>query len=175
MIRSWPFRVPPGRAHVDDSIERLVIDNHDYRPLDLVDDDVLLLEWDIAVERDELKTFAWLARENPSAVLVAPYRLYYPELPAPVWAHRLWDGNPPGAHHPEGARHIQTADPFCNLFGLGMIYLPRDIIRSFFSSHYSAHVGDVEISMWHYRNVSRRVSVAWNVRPIHLNYEIGEM
>jgi len=172
LIRSWPFSVPPGRAHVDDSIERLVIDNYGYQPLNRIDDDVLLLEWDIAVERGELRTFARLARETPDSVIVAPYRLYYPELPQPVWAHRKWDGNPPGANHPEGARHVLSGDPFCNLFGLGMIYLPRKIVRAFFEARYSTHVGDVEFSMWHYRNVSQRVPIAWNVRPVHLNYKI---
>lgn len=165
LLRSWPFQAPPGRPHVVDTIERLVIDNHHYGLLSEVDDDVLLLEWDIAVSRDDLLLFAEHAKQAPDEVLVAPYLLY----PQGQWAHRSWQGQGPGA---VGARPVETSDPTCNLFGLGLIYLPRRVIKGFAASGWSSHWGDCELSMWHYRHVSRTVRIAWDVRPVHLHYEL---
>lgn len=164
--------VPPNKSYVVDQVEHLVISDCNYRPLDEIDDDVLLLEWDITVERDELKSFAARAKSSPDSVLVAPYKLYYPDLPAPVWAHRLWDGNPPDSNFPAGTRPVIDEQPTCNLFGLGVIYLPRKIVRAFVASNYSRHFGDVEFSMWHYRNVCQQVPIDWETRPIHLNYQV---
>jgi hypothetical protein len=76
LLRSWPSRIPEGRSYVVDDIERLVIDNHSYGPLSAVDDDVLLLEWDIAIGQEDLRHFADHAAKDPDRVLVAPYRIY---------------------------------------------------------------------------------------------------
>jgi hypothetical protein len=61
---------------VDDLIERLVITNHDYARLRELEDDIVLLEWDVAVGREELRDFMIRARTFPNDVLVAPYRIY---------------------------------------------------------------------------------------------------
>lgn len=172
LLRSWPRTIPEGRAYVVDEVERLVIDNHHYGPLLDVDDDVLLLEWDIAVGQEDLYGFADTARQDPGRVLVAPYLIYADayQLPADIWAHRAWDGTGLGTINPVGARPVETGAAFCNLFGLGMVYLPRPIIRQFFVGRYSAHFGDTEFSMWHYQHVAKQVPIAWDVRPVHLNY-----
>lgn len=164
LLRSWPLRIPEGRSYVVDQIERLVIENHDYYGLGAFDSDILLLEWDIAVNKDDLEGFADLARCEPNRVLVAPYMLYTPK---PVWAHRTWSG---GYLTPEGAVPVRTGALTCNLFGLGMVYLPRDAIRGFCTSGWANHFGDVEFSMWHYHNVETEVPITWAVRPVHLNY-----
>jgi hypothetical protein len=177
LLRSWPARIPEGRNYVTDSIDRLVISNHDYRPLGGIDDDVLLLEWDIAVDLEQLQAFAERARERTGRVLVAPYRipadLYH--LPAPCWAHRRWDGTGQGTVVPEGARPVETGDATCNLFGLGMCYLPRALVRRFLADGYATHFGDKEFSMWHYQRVTRDVPIMWAVRPVHLNYLIPDL
>lgn len=173
LLRSWPRRIPTGRNYVVDQVEKLVIDNCDYRALGEIDDDVLLLEWDIAVSKEHLAAFADRARSDQGRVLVAPYRIYYEHmLPEPVWAHRLWDGQPEGMSNPAGAVSVSTGAPFCNLFGLGMSYLPRDLVRGFIDSGFANHFGDVEFSIWHYRNVEREVPIAWDVWPVHLNYRL---
>lgn len=177
LLRSWPKVIPPGRSYVQDGMERLLIEQHDYRPLGSIDDSVLLLEWDVATDREDLERFAARAREHPERVLVAPYRipadLYH--LPAPCWAHRRWDGTGAGTVVPVGAMPIQTGDPVCNLFGLGMCYLPRALVRRFLAEGYSTHFGDKEFSMWHYQRVAAEVAVCWDVRPVHLNYVIPEL
>lgn len=174
LIRSWVPSVPPGRSHVVDAVERWVIDNHDYRPMfERVDDDLLLLEWDIAVSKEDLCVFAALAGKEPGRVLVGPYRIYYEHLlDGPVWAHRRWNGEPAGMAHPQGATPVGDGDPTCNLFGLGMVYLPRDVMRACAAARWSNAIGDVQFSMWHYLHVEREVPIAWDVHPVHLNYTL---
>lgn len=164
LVRSWPFRIPEGRSHVVDRVERLVIANHDYRRLAELDDDVLLLEWDIAVGREDLAGFAQRALSTPDQVRVAPYRIYNPDA---MWAHRTWSGRGPGA---AGAQPVAEGAPSCNLFGLGLAYLPRALIDGFIESRWARHFGDCEFSMWHFHHVRRDVPVDWAVRPVHLNY-----
>jgi hypothetical protein len=172
LVRSWPGRIPEGRAHVVDDIERLVINNHDYKPLAAIDDDVLLLEWDIAVGQEDLRHFAEHAHRDPTRVLVAPYRIYADayNLPADIWAHRHWGGDGTGTISPNGATPVATGDPTCNLFGLGMCYLPREVVREFADIAWSSHFGDTQFSMWHYQHVTREVPICWDVHPVHLNY-----
>jgi hypothetical protein len=172
LLRSWPQSIPENRAHVVDDIERLVIDHHDYARLGDVDEDLILIEWDVAVGQEDLLTFAARAAESPNRVLVAPYRIYADVygLPADVWAHRAWDGNGLGMVIPYGAKPVETNAPTCNLFGLGLVYLPRDLVRRFLPGHPPGHFGDTEFSMWHYERVAKDVPIAWDVRPVHLHY-----
>jgi hypothetical protein len=150
----------------------LVIDHHDYKPLAAIDDDVLLLEWDIAVGQEDLRHFAEHAAQDPDRVLVAPYRIYADayQLPADVWAHRSWDGNGIGTVSPNGATPVETDAPFCNLFGLGMVYLPRLVHRRFAAVSWAAHFGDTSLSIWHYEHVAKDVPICWDVHPVHLHY-----
>jgi hypothetical protein len=177
LLRSWPARIPEGRNYVVDSIERLIIDNHHYGPLATIDDDILLLEWDVAVGQEDLRHFADHARQDPNRVLVAPYRIYADTygLPADIWAHRHWDGTGSGTVIPTGATPISTGDPICNLFGLGMVWLPRDLHHRFAAVAWASHFGDKEFSMWHYERVAKDVPVCWDVRPVHLNYLIPDL
>jgi hypothetical protein len=177
LVRSWPVRIPEGRAHVVDEIERLVIDNHHYGPLAAIDGDILLLEWDVAVGQEDLRHFARHALQDPARVLVAPYRIYADTygLPADIWAHRRWDGTGAGTVTPVGATGVSTGDPTCNLFALGMAYLPRSLVRRFCADGWSTHFGDKEFSMWHYQRVNREVPICWDVRPVHLNYLIPDL
>jgi hypothetical protein len=172
LVRSWPSRIPPGRSYVEDGIERLIIENHDYKALLAINDDVLLLEWDMAVGQEDLRHFAQHAAEDPNRVLVAPYRIYADayNLAEDVWAHRHWDGSGAGTISPRGASFLTTGDPFCQLFGLGMVYLPRNIHRRFADVSWSSHFGDTEFSMWHYQYVAHDVPICWDVHPVHLHY-----
>lgn len=174
LLRSWPAEVPEGRAYVHDSVDRLVMSGYDYRILDAVDDDVLLIEWDIAVDKQQLQTFAARARSQPERVLVAPYKLYHfssdRDRPEPVWVHRKYEGTP------ETGRlvHVSEQDPVCHLWGLGLTYLPRWIVRRFLDE-WSGTLSDGAFSGWHYRNIEQDVPIAWDVRPVHLHYQIPEV
>lgn len=172
LVRSWPARVPPGRAHVQDDLPRLVVEDYDYRVLGDVDDDVLLIEWDIAVGKEDLEEFAARAAAAPDRVLVAPYRLYAYQSGnscPPRWAHRRYEGTP------ETGRlvHVQDGDPAAHLWGLGLTYLPRAFTRSFLAA-WGGHVSDGSLSGWHYRNVRPDVPITWDIRPVHLHYDLKE-
>lgn len=171
IIRSWPATIPAGRAYVHDEHERLVIDDHDYHSLDSIDDDILLLEWDIAVGREDLAEFAARAAAAPGRVLVAPYQLYFyasQRERAPVWAHRRYEGTPETGT----LRHVTPADESCHLWGLGMTYLPRHVVRAFLDAYPDVHFSDTSLSGWHYRNVEQDVPVTWDIRPVHLHYDV---
>lgn len=175
LLRSWPATIPASRAYVQDDLERLIMDGHDYRVLADVDDDIVLIEWDIAVGKEDLEAFAARARATPERVLVAPYRLYHfasgTDRPRPLWAHRRYEGSP------ETGRliHVQPDEPVCHLFGLGMAYLPRALVREFLDA-WPGHVSDGSFSGWHYRNAPYPdVPVTWDIRPVHLHYQLPDL
>ena len=182
LLRSWPTHIPEGRSYVVDAIPRLLMSQLDYRPpLEAMEpDDVLLIEWDIAVGKHELLVFAERARDSPEQILVAPYRIYrgekYSDLGQDMWAHRHWDGtaDPPGSTFPRfgGWQPVMTGEPTANLFGFGLIYLPRELISAFMASNFSNLFGDAQFGMWHYTNVAKEVPIAWECPAVHLNYEI---
>lgn len=168
-LRSWPQTVPTGgRNYVVDTLPKLVLDGYDYAPLLQVAEDVLLLEWDVAVAREDLDCFIRQALADPGRVLVAPYRLYITTvhghpLKQPVWAHRRTDGS-----------HVQTGEPTCAYFGFGMAYLPRALIERF-GMAWSGHFSDGSFSGWHRREVTDRVPICWDVRPVHLHYPLADL
>ena len=177
IIRSFPKTVPPGRAYVQDDLPRFEMETYDYRGLadQFPDVDLLLLEWDIAVDKDGIERFVAQCEAEPGRVRVAPYRLWAPTgssepLDSPPWAHRAY-------HYPEvkaSCRHVDEDEPVCHLFGLGMVYLPRDVLR-----HYSdvapGHFSDGSFSAWHANTVSLETPISWDVRPVHLHYPIERM
>lgn len=186
-VRSWPAVIPPGRAYVVDDIDRLVIDGYDYSPLAAIDDDIILVEWDMAVSAEDRERFEASALLTPSCVHTAPYRLYDANR-APHWAHRTvldMDGK---------ERWVQTGEPTCDYFAFGLTYLPRDLIRRFMEypapergrypwipegDYTDTRFTDQTFSVWHYwrsqlgegrKRQPPRVRVAWHVAPVHLHY-----
>lgn len=166
LIRTWPHRIPDGRNYVVDDVEKLVIRQYDARALATLGDDVLVLEWDIAVSREDLAHFAEHARADPDRVLVAPYRLYPPAwgLRKPIWSPRKMPGNIPA----------QPGDPVCHYFGLGMTYLPKVLLdrftRTWLRDNPAGNLTDETFSRWHYLNCDQDVPICWDVRPVHLHY-----
>lgn len=172
LLRSWPEQVPPGRPHVVDNIPRLHMRDYDYRgPLGEVDDDVLLIEWDLAVDKEDLAEFARRCRAGPERVLVAPYRLYHyssdRDRPAPIWVHRRYLGTPETGQ----LIHVQPGDETCHLWGLGMTYLPHWIIQKFLVE-WGGPLTDGALSGWHYRHIEQDVPITWDIRPVHLHYQL---
>lgn len=169
VIRSWPQQVPDGRAYVFDELPRLLMTGHDYHVLNQIDDDVLLIEWDLAVGQEELQAFAGRAAADPDVPLVAPYRLYAsssgkPNKPA--WAHRRY------VRGDMFTEFIEPGDEFCHLFGFGLVYLPRQLVVDYLAAKPDAHFNDVSFSAWHYHNGARpNVGIDWNARPAHVHYD----
>lgn len=174
LIRSWPANVPEGRNYVVDTLPRLVMDSYDYRCLDDMDDDLVLIEWDVAASKEDLEVFIDAARSDRDRVLVAPYKLYMPtrgdrSLPRTVWAHRRY-----GTADMATAVFVKDNEPACHLFGLGLAYLPRPVVKAFLKA-WPGHFSDASFSGWHYRNVTPEVPIVWESRPVHLHYQIDRM
>lgn len=177
LLRSWPAVVPPGRARVEDGIERLVMDDYDYAVLAEVDDDVLLLEWDVAVGAEELAAFAARAAAEPDRVLAAPYRLYPGgSLPAsrnPEWTAWRYRNN--DQRH-GGTEQVRPGEPTAHITGLGMTYLPRHLIRRYLAERdHSWGFSDIAFCSWHYRRVRPDIELDWSARPVHLHYQLPDI
>lgn len=174
LLRSWPAIVPEGRSYVVDDIERLVMYGYDYTVLGAVDDDVLLLEWDIAVGAEELAAFAARAAAECGRVLAAPYRLYPggslrgPTKTVPEWsAWRYLVDQQTG-----GCVEVEPGAPTAHVVGLGMTYLPRDLIRRYLAERQPDWgFSDISFSGWHHRRVAPDIALDWQARPVHLHYQ----
>ena len=183
LVRSWPAVIPEGRAYVVDDIPKFVMGadtpNFDYRGLVSLDDDVVLIEWDIAIGGEQLAKFMQRAKAEPDRVRVAPYLLYRrgQDGRSPLWpfyCHRLRE---PGRRSwVTGPEH-----PYCHMFGFGLIYLPAELIRGF-----AAHVQlqpktqftDTTFSRWHMKNAPRthrEVPIDWDCHAVHLHYRLPEV
>jgi hypothetical protein len=181
LIRSWPANIPEGRSYVVDDIERFVMgaagDNYDYRHLVDYHDDIVLIEWDIAVGGEQLRRFIDRARAEPDRVRVAPYLLYRggrdgrsPQVP--FYCHRI--------REPGMRTWVKgPADTYCHYFGFGLIYLPQALIERFvgeMSDH--GRFGDTEFSRWHARQPigeHRKVPIEWDCHAVHLHYITPEV
>ena len=174
VIRSWPAEIPDGRCYVVDTLPRLVMTGYDYRCLAYVDDDVVLIEWDMAVHREELQTFIDRAVSAPGDVLVAPYRIYESTIKSVPLNHPVW---PLRRYTDDGTRMrwVEEGEPFCHLFAFGLTYLPRSIVAAYLKAQPDEHFNDVSFSGWHHRNVRAETPIAWDVRPVHLHYAIDRM
>jgi len=180
LVRSWPAVIPEGRAYVVDDIPRFIMGGEgnrefDYRGLVDLDDDVVVIEWDIAVGGEQLATFMARAKAEPDRVRVAPYLLYRggrdgrPQVP--FYVHRI--------RTRENRGWVKEGDPVCQYFGFGLVYLPADLIRRFVAQMAptpKAHFGDTEFSQWHMRNVKPiDVPIDWECKATHLHYSLPEV
>jgi hypothetical protein len=176
LVRSWPASIPEGRSYVVDDIPKFVMNGFDYRGLVDLDDDVVLIEWDIAVGGEQLRTFIDRAKAEPDRVRVAPYLLYRGGLKGdrpqvPFYVHRV--------REPGMRTWVKgPADKYCHLFGFGLIYLPKDLIAGFVAQMGTSKFGDSEFSRWHMRQPlgeRRNVPIDWDVHAVHLHYVTPEV
>lgn len=162
IVRAWPGR-PPQRPHVVDDLPRLLTDGCEYSGLTKLDGDVIVLDWDIAVDPLHLEAFAARAAAEPGRVRVAPYRKHHHDGTLGwVWEHRRYqDGT---------LRRIETGEPFCHRFGFGLVYLPRLLIGQF-DDQRTGVFDDAQFSEWHYRSIHPpEVAVDWDCPTVHLNH-----
>ncbi len=179
LVRSWPAVIPKGRSYVVDDIPKFLMGGEgnrefDYRGLADLNDDVVLIEWDIAVGAEQLETFMARAAAEPDRVRVAPYLLYRGKREGqrqiPFYCHRVREqGMRTWVKGPE--------DTYCHMFGFGLIYLPGEIIREFVAQMNPAgHFGDTEFSRWHMRHAKyRNVPIEWDCHAVHLHYRLPEV
>lgn len=175
LLRSWPTTVPAGRSYVVDDIPKLVMDGYDYRCLRHVDDDLVLIEWDIAAGGEQLETFMARAAAAPNQVRVAPYLLYPASTRAqhPFYVHSV---------RGPGAKRYVTGpdDEWCHMAGFGLIYLPRDLVLGFLDNltlpqNRHRKFSDTTFSYWHWRHVDRnrrQIPIDWDCHAVHLHYDL---
>jgi len=162
--------MPEGRSYVVDDAPRLRVTDYDYRGLLELDDDVIQLDWDTAVSRTDLTLFAALARQQPHRVLVAPVPVERDRTERVVWnLRRYTDAGE------QAMREVTEQDETCHLFGFGMVYLPRSLIRSYVDALGGRPFTDTGFAGWVHRNDEPETCIAWQVRPIHLHYRIDQV
>jgi hypothetical protein len=176
LIRSFPATVPAGRSYVVDDAERHLNEGYSYRGLVAYGDDVLHLDWDMAVSREDLELFAVHARRHPDRVLVGPQRVDVGDgrrfLREPVWNMRVYDG--------PRLRNVRSGEPSCDLFGFGMVYLPGKLLAGFEDQwrpeldEGSVRFDDTGFSGWVWREQGPS-AIDWSVHPVHLHYRISEV
>jgi hypothetical protein len=68
-------------------------------------------------------------------------------------------------------------DTYCHMFGFGLIYLPRDMIRAFVDQMApNTMFGDTQFSRWHMKHARHRdVPIDWDCHAIHLHYKTPEV
>ena len=179
LVRSWPETIPEGRSYVVDDIPKFVMGKdgdrqYDYRYLVDLDDDVVLIEWDIAIGGEMLAEFMRRAKAEPDQIRVAPYVLYRRvaregRAQTPFYVHRV--------RTQRERRWAKQGDPFCQMFGFGLVYLPKVLIRRFVDQMKpGSHFGDSEFSRWHMRNVANiDVPIDWDLPAVHLHYNTPEV
>lgn len=174
LVRSWPAEIPQGRAYVVDDIDKMIMAKYDYRGLADLDDDVVLIEWDIAVGGEQLERFMARAKADPTQTRVAPYLLYPKSTnrPAPFYCHRVRE---------PGTKRWVTGpeDTHCQMFGFGLVYIPRELILKFMETLRPEHMfSDTTFSRWHMRwapAVNRNVPIDWDAHCVHLHYQLPEV
>lgn len=174
LLRSWPLEIPAGRSYVVDDIEHLVMSDYDYTVLGEVADDVLLLEWDIAVGSEQLAAFAERAATEPGRVLSAPYRLFPGHHP---WNHpkgTVWSTwNYRRTQQEGGMVEVGPPGPTAHLSGFGMVYLPAELIRKYLADRKPDwRFSDMSFFAWMHRVIQRPIELDWSARPVHLHQPI---
>ena len=172
LLRLMPAQIPTDRNYIVDSIDPYYMYNYDMRSLADINNDLILLEWDIAVAEHDLHNFICHVRDSPNQVHVAPYVLYpesLDELMTPVWAHRHMI-----REMPLQLKWIEYGDSVCDIFSTGMIYIPLDILKRISDSDnlitWHNNINDSKLAFWHHHEIDKKVPVHWDVRPVHLHY-----
>jgi hypothetical protein len=174
LIRSFPDPLPAGRNYVVDDCERLVNTDYSYRGLVALDDDVIHLDWDTAVGRDTLIEFAKQCRSEPGRVRVAPQRFeagHRRGFVTPQWNCLVYD------HDGQALRYVTETDVEAHLFGFGMVYLPRPVLREFedtFGAQFDAgkeRFGDTSFAGWHYRRFGG-APIEWGCKTVHVHFSM---
>lgn len=176
--RCWPDPMPEGRTgYVVDDCPRLLNSDYSYRGLVALDDDVISLDWDTAVGREDLIGFAKRCRSDPDRLRVVPQIMdvgWRKGWLSPRWNCMVYEAGE------RQLRHIRTGEPETDLFGFGMVYLPRGLLREF-EDTWAAKLDagthrfdDLGFAGWHYRQRGKAV-VDWDVTAVHLHYSMLEV
>jgi hypothetical protein len=183
LVRSWPLDVPPNHPCIYDNCDRVILRRKylpDYTPLAETGEDLLHLDWDVAVGRNELRRFADKCRAEPGKVRVAPTWNYVTRiknnhtLDGSTTQWLLW------RQENVSRRNCYEGEPTCDYFGFGMVYLPAELLARFKEDRPDIRFNDINFSRWHYDvhqggyGRSPGVPVEWDVHAVHINYSMQD-
>ncbi len=163
ILRSFPNETPPpGRGYVCDEIERFPQPAFDYTGLKNYGDDLVILEWDIAVSALDLARFAGRV-SGLQWPMVAPFR------------NRIngqlmhWRSEPVALG--ESFRPIYQGEPDCDLFGFGLVYLPWWVIRDYPLGYGgSSMMSDGSLPRWMRGHAGwKPIPVDWTTTAVHIS------
>lgn len=140
-----------------DSLDTLIIDDFDYSPVVEIatKPGVVLVDWDIAVDRSQAEWFEASCLADLATPRVAPYRIY--ETNSNHWVHwRL-------PH-----RWVHRGESHCDGFGFGLTYIPYDLLKMWEPEYSDKRMTDTNFSSWYIRKGGGPVPIEWGVRPVHL-------
>lgn len=148
----------------------------DYRHLVDLNDDIVLLEWDMAICYDRLEEFMRRCAAEPDQMRAAPYLLYessaHPSFVSPHWAQFVVDTNS------RRLRPVARGEPICNRTGFGLTYLPGAMIAQFaavLKRHPRHKFTDMTFSYWHDRQRHfGPIPIEWDCEVVHLHYRSGD-
>jgi hypothetical protein len=168
VVRAWPDRPPPGRPHIIDGWPRVTVDDYDYRGLLSLLQNVIVLDWDVAVDLDDLRRFAGHAAAQPGRPLFGPYKLW--GEPVMRWCALRY--TEPEKSAKSAMRWVEEGEPSCHRFGFGFTYLPFELMAAFTEAHPGHIMSDVDFASWHYDKITPEVEIDWSVRGVHVHYDV---
>lgn len=182
-VRSYPSptdlaNIPAHRPRVVDELDLVYLTNYDYKTVSELNSlnvnpgeswqrgwptdnpGFCMLEWDVALDPWSRKQFAATALREPREILVAPYRFWN------TWS--CWIGNDGGGPS-EGSRPVKFGiDNYTDSFGLGCIYIPKNILYEFLPQMNHFGFTDGTFGKW-YNEKYGKARVTWDVHPQHLH------
>lgn len=140
---------------MQDDIERLYTKPYDISGLKNFHDDIILLEWDIAVSKPDLERFT--ERAKGDWPIVAPFLA----RDGSKYLHQRREAN--------GYRPIIKNEPTCDVFGFGLVYFPAWVIRQCPQQYGSSSIiSDGTLPYWLQEQEARPVPVDWSITIVHL-------
>jgi hypothetical protein len=177
-----------GRAIVYDPnhCEPFYARQYSYWPLfEQVTENFCLIEWDMAISLEDRQLFEKYCREQPDRVHVAPYRSYAYRNSYQIYEYM---------HRTSHKFFVEEGEPYCFYFGFGLIYLPLAMVKDYMADCEAERVvetdwqvpfklypgpmrggatNDCSFSYWHATSTNMEpVPVHWDVRPVHLHYDV---
>lgn len=164
IMRSFPLpgKMPPGRAYVHDDLTKLYtpcspLGSADFSALRDLAEPVILIEWDVAVDRANLARFAAMAEGRDWPIVAPHYKI--DEGGKLHWVH-FWRGLP-----------VLPGDPECDQFAPGLVYLPAGLLADCPGSDEGCEVMNEGVIGRYLRSRPdwRPVPIAWDITTVHLH------
>jgi len=177
LIRTWPQDMTglDAKNRIIDDCERVYIPSIDRKPMVTLDDNVIHLDWDVAVSRDDLREFARRCAADPERVRVVPTlahqtqrtRTGQPQTTPTHWM--VWRQD----YHGGPRIELKPGESPAHIFSFGLVYLPKWTIQGFIRDMPDTNLDDTQFANWHNRQTAYQgCPVDWDIPTVHLNYSM---